>query len=97
MSEVKETHFVQWNNRAADKWNYQIPQGESYRLIAKRAEQWLENTSDTETKIAVSHQVIGRVIRGIYLGLDEHATMSLIQENNHIITLKHGQENLIVA
>jgi probable phosphoglycerate mutase len=95
--EIKEKYLEQWNKRTADKWNYIIPRGESYHLVAKRAEQWLENESDTNNIIAISHEGIARVIRGIYLGLNEQKTMSLRQENNHIVILENNIEKIITV
>ena len=93
--QVKEKYFEQWQSRKIDKWNYVIPGGESYFLVAKRAERWLLTLSDNILTVAVSHEMIGRVIRGIYLGLDEKQTLMKNQKNNEIILLEHGVEKII--
>jgi len=95
--EIKEKYLEQWNKRAEDKWNYVIPQGESYYLVAQRVEQWLENESNTDNIVAVSHAGISRVLRGIYLGLNEQETMSQHQENNQIIVLDNNGEEVITV
>jgi probable phosphoglycerate mutase len=93
--QVKDKYYEQWKGRQDDKWNYVVPGGESYSLVAKRAEKWLLSLSDNILTIAVSHEMIGRVIRGIYLGLDEKQSLMKSQKNNEIILLEHGVELFI--
>ncbi|HEX7873213.1 MAG TPA: histidine phosphatase family protein [Sphingobium sp.] len=49
-------------------WYYRSPDGESYEAAVARAGRWLADARGTI--IAVSHGLIGQVIRGVYLGLD---------------------------
>ncbi len=97
LSEVKEQKPEEWRNRIADKWNYVVPGGESYCMVSKRAKAWLYSLPQNRLVIAVSHQMIGRTIRGSYLGLGNESTMSLAQENNEIVILKDGAEIILDA
>ncbi|HHD79976.1 MAG TPA: histidine phosphatase family protein [Epsilonproteobacteria bacterium] len=96
-SEVKTQRPDEWNNRINDKWNYVIPGGESYSLLSKRAKRWLNTLPEDHTILAVSHEMIGRTIRGAYLGLNTQETMALKQKNNEIIILKEGIETKLLA
>jgi len=93
--EVKHKYFEQWSRRQTDKWNYVVPGGGSYSIVASRAERWLLNLPDKVITVAVSHEMIGRVIRGIYLGLDEKQTLAKNQKNNEIILLRDGNESIV--
>jgi len=93
--QVKQKYFEQWKRRQADKWNYVVPGGESYSIVASRAEKWLLSLPDKVMTVAVSHEMIGRVIRGIYLGLDEKQTLLKNQKNNEIVLLSDGNESIV--
>lgn len=97
LNEVKEQRPEEWKNRKSDKWNYVVSGGESYYMVSERAKAWLDSLPKNRIIIAVSHQMIGRTIRGSYLGLSSESTMSLAQENNEIVILKDGAENILVA
>jgi len=54
------------------------PGGESLEALTGRATAWLADHPESEVRtIAVSHASTGRVLRGIYLGLDLEATRRL--------------------
>lgn len=97
LDEVKENRTSEWNERIADKWNYTVPGGESYAILTSRAKSWLMKQQESRCVVAVSHQMIGRAIRGAYLGLDSESTMALTQENNEVIVLKDGFETKVAA
>jgi probable phosphoglycerate mutase len=52
-------------------WAFHAPKGEGYDAFAARLADWLDEASkDPTPTIAVSHGVAGKVLRGLYLGLD---------------------------
>lgn len=97
LAEVRANYPDQWRLRNEDKWSYVIPDGESYGLMAERAKAWLEKLPEEATIVAVSHQMIGRVIRGLYLGLDKPDILSLSQDNDEIALLDGGRERIVRA
>jgi probable phosphoglycerate mutase len=94
-TQVQQQHPHEWAARQADKWNYVVPGGESYAMASERARQWLATLDAKQVMVAVSHQMMGRVIRGAYLGLGSEATMALQQNNGEIILLAQGQEQVV--
>jgi broad specificity phosphatase PhoE len=64
-------------------------------MASERARQWLATLDAKQVMVAVSHQMMGRVIRGAYLGLGSEATMALQQNNGEIILLAQGQEQVV--
>jgi probable phosphoglycerate mutase len=49
--------------------------GEGYEAAVKRAENWLDSTSGVV--VAVSHGLMGRIIRGVYLDLPKNELLGL--------------------
>ena len=68
---------ARWPGASDDKRtaHFRIPDGEPYDAVAARARSWLDSL--TGPTIAVSHGVFGRVLRIVYLGLDEEAFASV--------------------
>lgn len=60
---------------SAFNWFFRSPDGERYSAACERASDWLSCLDGVV--IAVSHGLIGRIIRGVYLGLGETEALSL--------------------
>jgi probable phosphoglycerate mutase len=54
------------------------PEGESYGSLSARVRSWMEEAdAAAENRIAVSHAGVGRMMRGLYLGLAQHEIRAL--------------------
>ena len=73
--------------RNKDRWNYVLPGGESYSMVADRIKTWISALSDQEINVVITHDMVSRVIRGLYLGLDEQQTLQLNHPHNCIFQL----------
>jgi probable phosphoglycerate mutase len=68
------------------------PGGESLEALTARAAAWLADHPESETHtIAVSHASTGRVLRGLYLGLDLEVTRRLETPQDAFHLLAGGQ------
>lgn len=56
-------------------WYFRSPDGENYEAAVERAGRWLGDMEGTV--IAISHGLLGRLIRGIHAGLDREAMLGL--------------------
>jgi probable phosphoglycerate mutase len=56
-------------------WFFKSPDGESYESAVERVRGWLEGLNGTV--IAVSHVLLGRIIRGAYPGLPKEQAPQL--------------------
>lgn len=72
-------------------WEFVSPGGESLEHATDRARSWL--LSIGKPTIAVSHGLIGRIIRGIYLKLPLDQAMHLAERQGVVIRLQGGQEH----
>lgn len=70
-------------------WFFRAPDGEGYDTAVARASDWLDNL--TGVVIAVSHGLLGRIIRGTYLGLSKDETLVLPVPHDVIWHLTDGE------
>lgn len=74
------------------KWWFLAPDGESYETFSGRISAWLEEAvKEAGTVVVVSHGGAGRLLRGLYLGLDREATFALDTPQNCLFRLWRGQ------
>jgi broad specificity phosphatase PhoE len=73
-------------------WAFDVPSGETYEEVADRVAAWLaELPSEPERRvIAVSHGVTGRVLRGLYAGLDRDSAATQDVPQDAVFLLQHG-------
>ena len=75
--------------RVANKWQVRVPEGENYAEVAARACDWAVSlTADT---FAVSHGALGRILRGLLLGLTWQE-MSNMDEPQGVVFRIRGNE-----
>jgi len=79
-----------WAARQADRWNVPPPGGESHAMLADRAAGWLERVRRVPRLVVVSHGAFGSALRGVYLGLDRDAMMSLEKPQDAFFRLEAG-------
>jgi probable phosphoglycerate mutase len=90
-AEIEERFPGAQAERSRDKWNYTIPNGESYAQIAVRAKKWLEIRRDTSVRIAVTHEMLSRTIQGDYAHLPPSETLSRCHSHDRIYRLRNGE------
>jgi probable phosphoglycerate mutase len=86
--EVVTSDRARWEEREKDKWNVPIPGGESYAMVAARAQDWF--LSLTEECVVVSHGGFGRILRGLYGGLNWQEMSALEEPQDCVFRLQMG-------
>lgn len=79
-----------WRAREADKWNYRVPEGESYALVSARLAEWLAEQSVDSPLIVVSHGLAGRILRGIYAHAKPAEIFAMTEPQDALFRLSHG-------
>ena len=83
---------AQWPGRLDQttpfNWFFRSPDGESYDAAMARVNPWLDNLQGIV--LAVSHGLIGRLIRGAYLGLSREDALGLPVPQDVIWRLAKG-------
>ena len=74
--------------RSRDRWNVPCPGGESYAMVAARAEDWLARL--TGPTVAVSHGVFGRILRCLYAGLPWQQIAEMDEPHGAVFRLERG-------
>lgn len=77
------------NDATRSDWFLHAPDGENYEDARARATAWLDGVSGAV--LAVSHGLIGRMIRGAYLGLSREETVTLPVPQDVIWHLADGR------
>jgi len=84
-----------YEEREANKWHYQIKQGESYAMAEKRVRSWISDQQGDDLIIVVAHEMINRILRGIYLNLTQDEILTLRQKNDTVLLLTEGEEHIL--
>jgi broad specificity phosphatase PhoE len=76
--------------RRSRKWEYLVPGGESYAMVAARAKLWLAKQRFALTTIAVTHEMLSRTIQGTYGNLTVEKTLARSHRHDRIYQLCEG-------
>jgi probable phosphoglycerate mutase len=88
-----EAEYPNLRDGAGRAWYFRAPGGETLEAARARAADWLADIEGVV--IAVTHGVIGRIIRGTYLGLSDGATMDLVGAEGGLHVLRAGSEQVL--
>lgn len=87
--EIEHSYGAQWQERNRDEWNYRIPGGESYAMVASRVESWMGAAQGR--LIVVTHLAVERILRGVYAGMTKAEILSLDEPQDVLFRLEAGQ------
>jgi probable phosphoglycerate mutase len=91
----QENYAKEFNKRESDKWSYVIEGGESYEMVSKRIHLWLNSIKDKKLVVVMAHEMINRILRGIYCDYNKKIMLGLRQKNDLILKLENSSENII--
>jgi broad specificity phosphatase PhoE len=89
-AEIEDREPALWQARLADKWDFVIPGGESYAMVAARARAWLGEQRPDAPVVAVCHGAFGRILRGLYLGASAEEIFALDEPQDALFRLTDG-------
>ncbi|MGO4571020.1 histidine phosphatase family protein [Microvirga sp. 2TAF3] len=67
-------------------WYFRSPDGESVDDVRDRASAWLETVR--QPTIAVAHGLLGKILRGVYAGLDNEAALHLSEPQDTVFRMQ---------
>ena len=88
--EIEERWPGVYAERRKNKWKFQPPNGESYALLTQRVGEWLDEVTETDKLIVVTHGAAGRAIRGIYSRMTPGAAIGLEAPQDAFFFLSGG-------
>jgi probable phosphoglycerate mutase len=90
-AEIDARYPGAWQAREESKWDYVVPGGESYAMVAERAKQWLASERHAPITIAVTHAIISRTLQGTYGGFTPGETVLRSHRQDRIYRLDAGR------
>ena len=87
-AEIETRYPDHWAARERDPWGFVVPGGESYAMLAARAQAFLDAANGRT--IVVSHGGTGRVLRGLYSRLAPTEIKALEQPQDALHRLTQG-------
>ncbi|KIL97631.1 Phosphoglycerate mutase family 4 [Paramagnetospirillum magnetotacticum MS-1] len=103
---LREVHTGQWSGlpkaelaarhpgildcEGLNHWVFRCPGGESHQDVTNRLAHWLADLAPGDKVIAVSHGIAGRVLRGLYAGLDPDEAMRGDSPQNVLFFMSKG-------
>lgn len=97
MDEVEAEDPGFWARRAADRWDWRAPGGESYALLDRRVGAWLAEQPAGADLIVVCHGMVSRVLRGRYAHLAREETMNLSESQAELWRLDGGRIETLLS
>ena len=89
--DIEEQHPGLRDGSTRYDWFFRSPDGESVEAVEQRMRSWLEETAAIPgCHIAVSHGLAGRLLRGVYLGLDRAVALELDIPQDAVFRLEGG-------
>ena len=87
IDEIEKEYPGAISKRLKDQWNVRFPRGESYGDLECRIQGWLDGINKDETTIVITHDMISRVIRKVYLGCSVNQCLAFRHSQNTYYTL----------
>ncbi len=91
----KKNHAKEFKAREDDKWSYTLAGGESYEMVTKRINSWLEDVKDEKLVILVAHAMVSRALRGVYCNYPVDKMLKLEHKNDTVIKLENFKESVV--
>ncbi|MGY4796110.1 histidine phosphatase family protein [Lysinibacillus fusiformis] len=77
MAEIQQNWPALLTNTDAFNWYFRAPDGETYEAVVSRLTALLEEIQPFSKVIVVSHGLTGRILRGVYAGLNKEEALKL--------------------
>jgi len=95
---LKDDYPKDMAEREKDPWHYQHPKGESSQMVLERLTPFLEELEVLKgVHVVVSHGVVSKIFRGLYLKLSHAETFALDRPQESFYCLHQGNVEIIEA
>lgn len=76
--------------REKDRWNFKIPEGESYALLEERLSSFLSSIHLDSNLILLCHEMVSKTLRKILLNLSEIQALDLTHDQYSFFIVEEG-------
>ena len=96
IEEIKLKYKHEFLKREKDKWNYKIPNGESYQILHIKLKKFLKKKINyRKNYIIFTHEMVSKVLRGILMRLNKRRVIKSKHDSNYIYIFKNNKLNRI--
>jgi broad specificity phosphatase PhoE len=71
-------------------WYFRAPDGERYDALMSRLREWLRERDSAGVLVVVTHGIVTRVLRGLYVGLARETALTLPVPQDKVFRLSDG-------
>ena len=96
MQEILLGYEMVWRQRNKAKWSFAPPDGESYKMASKRANDFLIGLPDEYPTIIVAHGSLNKVIRGCWRKLKPEEIFQLDEPQDGFYELTPDHEEIFI-
>ncbi len=91
--QIKNLFPNEFYKRKINRWNYVVPNGESYALLKLRIKKFIKkNIKKNKNYIIFTHEMVSKVFRGIVLKMNNQETLHINQVIFGLLKIKSGTE-----
>lgn len=90
IKEIKMKYKDEYQSREKDKWNYKIPNGESYKLLSLKLKNFIKKKINYKKNyIIFTHEMVSKVLRGNLMNLSKKKIIKSKHNSNYIYILEN--------
>lgn len=90
-STVERDHPGLFDGTGLDSWYFRCPGGETHADMVTRLSHWLAERRAGDRLVVVSHGVAGKILRGLYTGLDPVHALAADSPQDALYVLSAGR------
>ena len=96
IKEIKIKYKDEFLSREKDKWNYKIPNGESYKILHVKLNKFLKKKINyRKNYIIFTHEMVSKVLKGILMKLSKRKIINSKHNSNYIYIFKNKKLNKV--
>ena len=85
IKEIKMKYKDEYQSREKDKWNYKIPNGESYKLLSIKLKNFIKKKiNHKKNYIIFTHEMVSKVLRGNLMNFSKKKIIKSKHNSNYI-------------
>jgi len=90
IKEIKMKYKDEYQSREKDKWNYKIPNGESYKLLSIKLKNFIKKKiNHKKNYIIFTHEMVSKVLRGYLMNFSKKEIIKSKHNSNYIYVFEN--------
>tara|TARA_B100000900_G_scaffold416215_1_gene450164 strand:+ start:45057 stop:45650 length:594 start_codon:yes stop_codon:yes gene_type:complete len=90
IKEIRMKYKDEYQSREKDKWNYKIPNGESYKLLSIKLKNFIKKKINYKKNyIIFTHEMVSKVLRGNLMNFSKKEIIKSKHNSNYIYVFEN--------